>query len=162
MAILRLGAHLHATHLSHERAAQLALRIALGSSFLSAVADRFGIWGLPGAPHVAWGNFDQFSAYTGHLLWMLPPSAVVALAWVATVLETALGIALLFGWRTDLCATLSGILLSMFALSMLFAFGPKPPLDASVFTAAAAAFLLGSTNGKSGGKSEPVSWTTKW
>ena len=33
------------------------LRFALGFSLLSAVADRFGMWGTFGKPAVAWGNF---------------------------------------------------------------------------------------------------------
>ena len=33
------------------------LRIALGISFLSAVADRFGLWGAYGQPNVAWEIF---------------------------------------------------------------------------------------------------------
>jgi len=37
-------------------------RLALGFSFLSAVADRFGLWGAYGAPHVAWGDFGRFIA----------------------------------------------------------------------------------------------------
>jgi hypothetical protein len=41
------------------------LRIALGISFLSAVADRFGLWGAYGQPNVAWGDFSRFVAYTG-------------------------------------------------------------------------------------------------
>jgi len=40
------------------------LRLALGLSFLSAVADRFGWWGAFGHPNVAWGatipSFDAF------------------------------------------------------------------------------------------------------
>jgi hypothetical protein len=43
------------------------LRIALGISFLSAVADRFGLWGAYGQPNVAWGDFSRFVAYTGKL-----------------------------------------------------------------------------------------------
>jgi hypothetical protein len=31
------------------------LRVALGATFLTAVTDRFGVWGAPGAPQVAWG-----------------------------------------------------------------------------------------------------------
>ncbi len=36
------------------------LRIALAISFLSAVADRFGLWGSPGAANVAWGDWPTF------------------------------------------------------------------------------------------------------
>jgi hypothetical protein len=32
------------------RFARIALRVALAAGFLSAVADRFGLWGLPGTP----------------------------------------------------------------------------------------------------------------
>ena len=35
------------------------LRIALGISFLSAVADRFGLWGAYGQPNVAWVEITQ-------------------------------------------------------------------------------------------------------
>jgi len=52
------------------------LRFALGFSFLSAVADRFGLWGAFGEPHVAWGTFARFVAYTGTLNWFLPRAAV--------------------------------------------------------------------------------------
>jgi hypothetical protein len=47
-------------------------RLALGFSFLSAVADRFGLWGALGAPHVAWGDFAHFITYTATLNWFLP------------------------------------------------------------------------------------------
>jgi NADPH:quinone reductase-like Zn-dependent oxidoreductase len=38
------------------------LRFALGLSFLSVVADRFGWWGASGQPNVAWGDFARFEA----------------------------------------------------------------------------------------------------
>ena len=43
------------------------LRLALAFSFLSAVADRFGLWGQFGAARVAWGDFGHFTAYTAQL-----------------------------------------------------------------------------------------------
>jgi uncharacterized membrane protein YphA (DoxX/SURF4 family) len=60
------------------------LRIALGASFLSAVADRFGLWGAYGQPNVAWGDFSRFVAYTGKLNWFVPTAVAPALAWAAT------------------------------------------------------------------------------
>jgi len=49
--------------------ARLFARIALGASFLSAVADRFGLWGPYGAKNVSWGlgiktpfDYSVFSA----------------------------------------------------------------------------------------------------
>src|SRR5262249_36828052 len=120
------------------------LRAALGISFLSAVADRFGFWGAFGEPHVAWGTFDRFVAYTGKLNWFLPGAAVPTLAILATCAELVLGILLLLGWQTRITALLSGSLLLLFALTMTGALGIKAPLDASVFSAAGGAFLLGS------------------
>jgi hypothetical protein len=35
------------------------LRLALAGSFLSAVADRFGLWGVYGSPNVAWGSYPD-------------------------------------------------------------------------------------------------------
>jgi uncharacterized membrane protein YphA (DoxX/SURF4 family) len=118
------------------------LRAALGASFLSAVADRFGLWGAPGQPQVAWGEFSRFVAYTAKLNWFAPAGFVPALAWISTIAEILLGMALLVGLFTRVAAMLSGLLLLAFALTMTFALGIKAPLDLSVFTASAGAFLL--------------------
>jgi uncharacterized membrane protein YphA (DoxX/SURF4 family) len=118
------------------------LRVALAASFLSAVADRFGLWGALGQPHVAWGNFAHFIAYTGTLNWFLPAALIPAVAVISTITELLFGLLLLVGWQTRIVALFSGILLLVFALTMTFALGVKAPLDASVFSAAAGAFLL--------------------
>jgi len=118
------------------------LRLALAGSFLSAVADRFGLWGVYGASNVAWGNYTRFVAYTAKLLWFLPPATVPALALGATVAETLFGLLLVLGWQTRLTSLLSGVLLTTFALSMTLALGVKAPLDYSVFSAAGGALLL--------------------
>jgi uncharacterized membrane protein YphA (DoxX/SURF4 family) len=118
------------------------LRIALGGSFLSAVADRFGLWGVYGYPNVAWGSYPRFVAYTAKLLWLLPPATVPALALAATVAETLFGLLLVLGWNTRLISLLSGGLLITLALSMTLALGVKMPLDYSVLSAAAGALLL--------------------
>ena len=60
------------------------LRVALAYSFLSAVADRFGLWGQFGVTGVAWGDFERFTAYTAELLWFLPPFLVSPAAILAT------------------------------------------------------------------------------
>jgi uncharacterized membrane protein YphA (DoxX/SURF4 family) len=120
----------------------LFLRLALGISFLAAVADRFGLWGSFGQPNVAWGDFSHFVAYTGKLNWFMPSAAIPALAWAATCAETLLGIALVLGAITRIAAFLSGWLLLLFALAMTFSLGLKAPLNFSVFTASAAAFVL--------------------
>lgn len=113
------------------------LRLALGTSFLSAVSDRFGWWGPYGQAHVAWGDFHRFTAYTGTLLWFLPAPLFPALAWIATGAETGLGLALVVGLFTRWTALLSGALLLLFAIAMTFALGLKAPLDFSVFSASA-------------------------
>ena len=124
------------------RAAALFLRVALAAGFLSAVADRFGLWGPPGTPGVAWGRFEPFLEYTGQLLWFLPAGAVSAAGWVATILEVVLAVGLLVGVRLRLVALASGLLLLTFAVAMTAALGPEPPLSYSVWTAAAGAFVL--------------------
>ena len=78
----------------------LALRLALAASFLSAVADRFGIWGKPGEPHVSWGDFAHFVIYTERLTSIVPQPLGPSMAWIATVAEIVLALALLVGWQT--------------------------------------------------------------
>src|SRR5689334_8792752 len=118
------------------------LRLALGFSFLSAVADRFGLWGVYGQANVAWGNYARFVAYTGELNWFLPAAMIPALANVSTAAETFFGVLLVLGWKTRIAALLSGVLLTSFALAMTMALGVKAPLDFSVFSAAGGALLL--------------------
>jgi uncharacterized membrane protein YphA (DoxX/SURF4 family) len=118
------------------------LRLALGLSFLSAVADRFGLWGAYGQPNVAWGNYSRFVAYTAQLNFYLPAVLIPTLAAIATAAETIFGLLLLLGWKTRITAILSGLLLSGFALTMTIALGVKAPLNFSVLSAAGGAFLL--------------------
>ena len=118
------------------------LRLALGISFLSAVADRFGLWGVYGQPNVAWGNYARFVAYTAKLNWFLPAATIPALAIIATAAETLFGFLLVLGWKTRTTALLSGLLLTTFALTMTMVLGVKAPLDLSVFSAAGGALLL--------------------
>jgi len=99
------------------------LRFALGLSFLSAVADRFGWWGAFGQPNVAWGNFARFVAYTGKLNWFLPHAMIPALAVLSTGAEIFFGLLLLAGWQTRIAAACSGILLMTFGLAMTLALG---------------------------------------
>src|SRR5215469_6490531 len=119
------------------------LRVALAFSFLSAVGDRFGLWGPFGVAGVAWGDFERFTAYTARLLWFLPPSLVSPAAALATGAEVIVAGGLLVGWRLHWGAFAAAALLLSFALTMSCALGVKAPLDYSVWTAAAAAFLLG-------------------
>jgi uncharacterized membrane protein YphA (DoxX/SURF4 family) len=119
------------------------LRLALGISFLSAVADRFGLWGAYGNPNVAWGNYARFVDYTARLNWFLPAAIIPAVAIIATAAETLFGLLLVLGWKTRITALLSGVLLTTFALTMTMALGLKAPLNFSVFSAAGGALLRG-------------------
>ena len=76
---------------------RLFARFALGASFLSAVADRFGLWGPYGAKNVSWGNFAHFVEYTGAVTSLFPSSLTVSFARAATVAETLFGILLIAG-----------------------------------------------------------------
>jgi len=117
-------------------------RCALGAGFLSAVADRFGIWGPPGATNVAWGDFSHFEAYTAKLNPYLPGGVIPAVAWGVTVAEVVAGVALLAGIRVREAAILAAVLLLGFSVGMAIGTGPKTALDASVPAAAAAALML--------------------
>jgi uncharacterized membrane protein YphA (DoxX/SURF4 family) len=118
------------------------LRFALGLSFLSAMADRFGLWGAFGQPNVSWGNFARFVEYTARLNWFLPAAMIPALAVISTGAEILLGLLLLVGWHTRITALFSGILLMAFGVAMTLPLGFKAPLNFSVFSAAGGALLL--------------------
>ena len=118
------------------------LRLALGVDFLSAVADRFGLWGPPGTHNVAWGNFSKFVAYTVQVDPFAPAKTAPVVAWVVTALELLFGALLILGLFTRTTAFLSGILLALFAVGMSAGTGAKSAFDASVFAASAGAFAL--------------------
>ncbi|MGH9419492.1 MAG: MauE/DoxX family redox-associated membrane protein [Thermoanaerobaculia bacterium] len=115
----------------------LYARLAPGSAFLSAVAARFGLW-LNRGPH----PFAQVIRYTGEVSSFLPAAMYPFLAVAATVAETSLGIALVAGFRLRWTALASAILLALFGTAMAISGGIKSSLDASVFSASAAALLL--------------------
>jgi len=117
--------------------------VALAATLLSAVADRFGLWGPPGAPHVAWGDWAHFVAYTGVVNSFAPRGLVVVLAWVATALETVLGVGLLAGFYLEYVAYAAAGLFGLFAVAMTVSLGVKAPLDYSVFGDMCGAWLLG-------------------
>jgi putative oxidoreductase len=122
--------------------AEIYGRIALGAAFLSAVADRFGLWGTYGKPHVAWGDFAHFTHYAAMVNSFLPARVIPAVAWAATAAETVFGLGLILGIYKRAMTLGSAVLLLLFALAMAISFGIKAPLDYSVFGASAAAFLL--------------------
>src|SRR6185437_2052306 len=79
----------------------MLLRVAVGASFLSAIADRFGLWGAYGQPNVAWGNYARFVHYTAELNWFLPAAMISVLAIIATAAETLFCLLLVLGLKTQ-------------------------------------------------------------
>lgn len=119
-------------------AATLFLRLALGTAFLSAVSSRFGLW----PKSMGGGSWAGFLEYTAELNPWAPESLIPFLGSAATAAELTLGLLLVIGFRQRLAGIVSGILLLIFAISMMNGTGPKSPFDYSVFTAAAASFVF--------------------
>lgn len=124
------------------RLTEWALRLSLATAFLSAVADRLGAWGPHGSPHVSWGDWQHFRIYADRLNWYMPAAVQPAAAVLATAAEAIFAVALITGFRLREAAIGSGVLLTIFGISMALSLGMKAPLDYSVFTAATAAFSL--------------------
>lgn len=126
-----------------------ALRLALSTAFLAAVADRLGFCGPIGTPNVSWGAWPVFVDYTGKLLFFLPAGLVQISAVLATAAETIFGVWLLTGLKLRIVAYASSALLLTFAVSMVIALGWKAPFNYSVFVDAAAALALGALHSPS-------------
>lgn len=124
---------------------KLFLRAAIAISFLSAVADRFGFWPKEKS---AWGNWESFLAYTQQLNPIVPESMIPALGGFVTSAELIFAICLILGFKTEFIAKLSGILLLLFAIAMIFSSGFKGVFDYSVLVASAASFALGTMDKK--------------
>jgi uncharacterized membrane protein YphA (DoxX/SURF4 family) len=116
----------------------LFARLALGAAFLSGIASRFGWWGA-GLGYGSWANFVK---YTGEVNAFMPRATIPLLAVAATAAEHVLGVLLVTGFRLRWAALASAALLALFGVAMAISFGPKEPLDYSVFSACAAALLL--------------------
>ncbi len=118
------------------------LRLAVAAGFLTAVSDRFGLWGPYGKPNVAWGSMQRFLDYAAQLNPWFPDEGIPLLGALVTVAETTLGLALLLGLHTRRAAQLSGWLLLAFAAGMTAGTGIKSALNASVLAASGGAWLL--------------------
>ncbi|AUI66003.1 MULTISPECIES: DoxX family membrane protein [Glaesserella] len=118
---------------------KLFLRFSVATSMISAIADRFNLW----SPEMTvWGTMDAFIQYATPAMFYIPDPLMPAAAWFATIVELIAAITLLLGFKTELSAKISGIVLAVFALSMTFSFGIKSVFDYSVFNATAAAFSI--------------------
>jgi putative oxidoreductase len=121
---------------------QLFLRLALGIGFLLPVMDRFGWLGVAGLNGNAWGNWENFVAYTNTLLPYLGHGAANLMSMLATAGEAVFGIALLGGYKTRLASLGSCALTLSFAVSMFLFAGMRAPFTYSVFVDSAASLLL--------------------
>ena len=128
-----------ATRVDWKRWGILYLRLALGVSFLSGIADRFGLYT---GRNVGYGDFAGFVKYTAKVNSFMPDSTIPFLAWAATALELSFGVALVLGIWLRWAALGSSVLLLLFATAMAISFGIKSPLDYSVFSASAGALVL--------------------
>ena len=135
------------------RSAPYVTRFSLSAAFLSAVADRLGLWGGAGVPGVVWGNFDAFSEATAMLNPWCPASVVPALAWFVTIAEVVLAASLMFGFQLRRSAFASAVLLGLFVIGMVIGYGVKSVFDYSVLSAMAAALLLGEVSTRDAGQS---------
>src|SRR5450631_2733969 len=118
------------------------LRLAIAAAYLWEVADRLGLLGAHGQPHVGWGDWAHFLAYAREVMSFLPAGWVPALAVVAAIGEGLFGLLLLLGWYTRIGALGSGVLSLCFAIAMAVSFGIDSPLGYSVFALSAGSFLL--------------------
>lgn len=118
---------------------KLFLRLVISAGFLSAVADRLGFWNKDVS---VWGNWNSFLEYTQLINPWFPVALIPAIGLLATLAEVVFALCLIMGFKTELFAKLSGLLLIIFALSMTLSTGIKGALDFSVFSASAAAFAI--------------------
>jgi uncharacterized membrane protein YphA (DoxX/SURF4 family) len=83
---------------------------------------------------VSWGDWHHFRIYADRLNWYMPVAVQPAAAVLATAGEVIFAIALITGFRLREAAIGSGVLLTIFGISMALTLGMKAPLDYSVFT----------------------------
>jgi putative oxidoreductase len=118
------------------------LRIALSTSFLTSLGDRFGLLGQYGRSAVSWGSWPRFLGFSEKLTFWLPLGLRPAAAWASTLLELVLAGLILLPFQTVWVAVAAGTLLSIYALSLALAFGFIVSSGYSVWTAGAGAFVL--------------------
>lgn len=119
------------------RAVRVALRLSLAAAFLSAVADRFGVWESLGQGN--WGSMGRFADYTHELVPFASGWSLTVIVWAATVTESTLGMLLLAGWWPQLVGGATCLVLIMFGTAMAVSHGIEEPLSYSVFSASSAA-----------------------
>ncbi|CCW28984.1 DoxX family protein [Xenorhabdus nematophila] len=117
-------------------------KFSLATAFLSAVADRFGLWGNMGDLGISWGTMENFYVHVAKLCPWAPNFLVPILGWLVNIVELLLGIALLCGIKPKFTALSTTILLFVFAASMAAFQSVKLMLNFSVLTCAACAIFV--------------------
>jgi hypothetical protein len=92
--------------------------VLLALAFAGAVADRFGLWGGPGASGVSWGSWSAFVEYTQALLHGVPLPVAAVAAVGATAAEIVLAVALLAGWQRRWTGKAAAGLLTCYLVAM--------------------------------------------
>ena len=77
--------------------AKVFLRLSLSAAFLSAIGDRFGLWGRYGGKNVSWGDWAHFLQFVAYLNPFMPKALIPTIGVVETALEFTLALALLGG-----------------------------------------------------------------
>src|ERR1700744_2410894 len=121
----------------HYAFSSVFLRLAIGTAYVWAVADRVGFLGAHGQPHVGWGDWPHFLEYARQVMAFLPAGWVPVLAVAATIGEAGFGTLLIIGLYPRVAAIGSSVLSFCFGLSMAISFGIDSPLGYSVFTLSA-------------------------
>lgn len=117
--------------ITSRKAAILFARATLAAAFLSAVADRLGLWGEKGTPGVDWGSPDAFAANVALLNPWLAGSMVPLVAWGVTIAEVVLAALLITGlfprWTAVASGALHRIRYSQFVDAMYASFEQAVP-----------------------------------
>ncbi|MGC0422233.1 hypothetical protein [Embleya sp. AB8] len=124
----------------------IPIRALMAGDFLRSVGARFGAFGGPGTPGVTWGDFAHFTTYTRQVASFLPSGAAPTLAVLATIAETTLGLALLFGIRLRWTALGAAGLLLSFGISMTVSRPASEQFHYCVFALAAGMLQLATTD----------------
>ena len=119
-------------------------RLLIAIGFLENVVDRLGFLGPPGAPGVSWGDFQHFISYTAQVNAFAPAVMIPALAVLATIAESTCGIMMLLGFRIQLAAVASAMLLFVFATAMVLS--GLSQFQYSVYLMSVTAFTLSTIN----------------
>jgi hypothetical protein len=99
------------------------MAVLLAAGFAGAVADRFGLFGPPGAAGVSWGDWTAFVAYTRLLLHGVPEPVAVVAALGATAAEVVLALLLVTGWQRRWIGKAAAGLLTCYLLAMATSVG---------------------------------------